>query len=74
MALSPVLENFRPGLSLDPTDCPWVSEDGPDLASLKCHAFLRPTLETGAPLRGALTGWGKGTDNISAFPHSISFF
>ena len=26
-ALSLVLENFRPALSLDPTDCPWVSED-----------------------------------------------
>ena len=26
-ALSPVLENFRPAFSLDPTDCPWVSED-----------------------------------------------
>ena len=27
-ALSPVLENFRPAFSPDPTDCPWVSEDG----------------------------------------------
>ena len=27
-ALSPVLENFRRAYSLDPTDCPWVSEDG----------------------------------------------
>ena len=27
-ALSPVLENFRRALSPDPTDCPWVSEDG----------------------------------------------
>ena len=27
-ALSPVLENIRPALSPDPTDCPWVSEDG----------------------------------------------
>ena len=27
-ALSPVLQNFRPVLSPDPTDCPWVSEDG----------------------------------------------
>ena len=26
-ALSPVLENFRRAYSLDPTDCPWVSED-----------------------------------------------
>ena len=26
-ALSPVLENFRPGFSPDPMDCPWVSED-----------------------------------------------
>ena len=26
-ALSPVLENFRRAFSLDPTDCPWVSED-----------------------------------------------
>ena len=24
---SPVLENFRPAFSPDPTDCPWVSED-----------------------------------------------
>ena len=23
----PLLENFRPALSPDPTDCPWVSED-----------------------------------------------
>ena len=23
----PVLENFRPLFFLDPTDCPWVSED-----------------------------------------------
>ena len=27
-ALSPVLENFRPAFSPDPTDCSWVSEDG----------------------------------------------
>ena len=27
-ALSPLLENFRPAFSPDPTDCPWVSEDG----------------------------------------------
>ena len=27
-ALSPVLENFRPPFSPDPTDCSWVSEDG----------------------------------------------
>ena len=27
-ALLPVLENFRPAFSPDPTDCPWVSEDG----------------------------------------------
>ena len=27
-AFSPVLENFRRALSSDPTDCPWVSEDG----------------------------------------------
>ena len=27
-ALSPVLENFRPAFSPDPTNCPWVSEDG----------------------------------------------
>ena len=26
-ALSPVLENFRPAFSSNPTDCPWVSED-----------------------------------------------
>ena len=25
-ALSPVLENFRRAYSLDPTDCPWVSD------------------------------------------------
>ena len=29
-ALSPLLENFRPAFSPDPTDCPWVSEDGVD--------------------------------------------
>ena len=27
-ALSPVLENFGRALSANPTDCPWVSEDG----------------------------------------------
>ena len=27
-ALSPVLKNYRRTLSPDPTDCPWVSEDG----------------------------------------------
>ena len=26
-ALSPVLENFRPAFSPDPSNCPWVSED-----------------------------------------------
>ena len=26
-ALLPVLENFRPAFSPDPTDCPWISED-----------------------------------------------
>ena len=26
-ALSPLLENFLPAFSPDPTDCPWVSED-----------------------------------------------
>ena len=45
----------------------------PDLASLKCHAFLRPTLNG---LR-ALGGWGKGTDNISdndlTFPPQFHF-
>ena len=29
-ALPPLLGNFRRALSPDPTDCPWVSEDGPD--------------------------------------------
>ena len=24
----PVIENSRPAFSPDPTDCPWVSEDG----------------------------------------------
>ena len=33
-ALSPVLENFRRALSPDPTDCPWVSEDGNNRARL----------------------------------------
>ena len=32
-AFSPVLENFRRALSSDPTDCPWVSEDGFSLAT-----------------------------------------
>ena len=27
-ALSPVLETFHRAFSPDPTDCPWVSEDG----------------------------------------------
>ena len=27
-ALLPVIENSRPAFSPDPTDCPWVSEDG----------------------------------------------
>ena len=35
----------------------------PDLASLKCHAFLRPTPKRAA----ALWGVGKGTDNISDY-------
>ena len=35
----------------------------PDLASLKCHAFLRPT-----PKRAAAPwGVGEGTDNISDY-------
>ena len=35
----------------------------PDLASLKCYAFLHPTPKrTAAPW-----GWGKGTDNISDY-------
>ena len=38
-ALSPVLENFRPALSHDPTDCPWVSEEGIDWSCIiKTHA------------------------------------
>ena len=32
-ALTPVLENFRPAFSPDPTDCPWVSEDAPILSN-----------------------------------------
>ena len=40
----------------------------PDLASLKCHAFLRPT-----PKRAAAPwGWGKGTDNISDYDLALS--
>ena len=35
----------------------------PDLASLKCCAFLRPTPKRAAAPRG----WGKGTDNISDY-------
>ena len=31
--LSLVLENFRLAFSPDPTDCPWVSEDGIESAS-----------------------------------------
>ena len=31
-ALPPLLENFRRAFSPDPTDCPWVSEDGSGLA------------------------------------------
>ena len=27
-AFPPILKNFRPAFSPDPTDCPWVSEDG----------------------------------------------
>ena len=34
-ALPPLLENFRPAFSPDPTDCPWVSEDG------SVHEFYR---------------------------------
>ena len=34
-ALSPVLENFRPAFSPDPTDCPWVSEEGSRLATIQ---------------------------------------
>ena len=33
-APSPVVENFRRAFSSDPTNCPWVSEDGPTL--MKC--------------------------------------
>ena len=33
-APSPVLDNSRRAFSPDPTDCPWVSEDGPTL--MKC--------------------------------------
>ena len=35
----------------------------PDLASLKCYAFLRPTPNGLRPLGG----WGKRTDNISDY-------
>ena len=46
----------------------------PDLASLKCYAFLRPTPKRAAAPRG----WGKGTDNISdydlaLFPLNVIF-
>ena len=34
-ALSPVLENFRPALSPDATDCPWVSEDVSGLENMR---------------------------------------
>ena len=33
-ALPPLLENFRPTFSPDPTDCPWVTEDGRTLTLL----------------------------------------
>ena len=36
-ALPPLLENFRLPLSLDPTDCPWVSEDVQPPASCKAE-------------------------------------
>ena len=46
----------------------------PDLASLKCYAFPRPTLKRAAAHRGG----GKGTDNISdydlaLFPLNVIF-
>ena len=39
-ALSPVLENFRRAF-LDPTDCPWVSEDGTQSTFLKIFRCSR---------------------------------
>ena len=35
-----ILENFRPAFSLDPTDCPWVSEDGGDVVGSGRVGFL----------------------------------
>ena len=42
-AVSPVLENFRPAFSPDPTNCPWVSEDAFWVVLLKY---------SGTPLKG----------------------
>ena len=38
----PVLENFRPIFSPDPTDCPWVSED--ELNSKVNNINVKPVL------------------------------
>jgi len=35
-----ILENFLPAFSPDPTDCPWVSEDGGDVAGSGIVGFL----------------------------------
>ena len=51
-ALLPVLENFCPAFSPDPTDCPWVSEDGTQLihwfctAKKKLCAYWAPDINT----------------------------
>ena len=45
-ALSPVLENFRRAYSLDPTDCPWVSEDG-EFNADKISAECTPQIAKG---------------------------
>ena len=45
----PVLENFRPTFSPDPTDCPWVSEDA------RVHDTVARFL-TGVKFSGTTTG------------------
>ena len=75
-AFRPVLENFRRAFSLDPSDRPWVSEDGscPDLCCDWSYQNKRNRNITSVHGFASLTGKGKRSHlrlkNVAPEPYS----
>ena len=73
-ALSPVLENFRRAYSLDPTGCPWVSEDAAnaiEIDFLKVLRFSFPVPVVGPSAKALALSFAFTAENIKSLPLAL---